>query len=110
MADLVAATDVTSSYFFCSCCLSCCGNPRFIFVSDKDTIPPIVISVCNVIYVSNIFYYVPPAFVLVSKMALFQRYFRTNSLDTPICEAPRYLYVSHLYSSHLDTSVTDSKI
>jgi hypothetical protein len=58
---------------------SCCGISRFIF---KHTIPPWVVSVCDVIYVSNMFYFVPPICVLVCTMALFQRHFETSRFGT----------------------------
>ena len=47
--------------------------PRHVF---KHTTPPCVISVCDVMYVSSIFYYVPPIYVLVYTMVSFHRHLK----------------------------------
>jgi len=46
------------------------------------TTPPCVISVCDVIYVSNTFYYVLSICVLVYTMASFHRHFETGCFGT----------------------------
>jgi hypothetical protein len=85
-------------YSFCvfsPYCFSFCGIPRFVF---KLTIPPCVVSICDVIYVSDTFYYVPSIYVLVCTMTLFQRHSESS------CFGKCFLAFNHHSSAHCESS------